>query len=349
MALHAVDHPLAGESFTSAFDGILLTTVLPDGQAAKLGVARGDVLIGYADAAMRTMDDLRAAVDAHAAGAGPIEVEVVAISGERRYLRCDPGLLGVAGEAVVAGRELRFVPPARPLRFDLERLRRAPLDCWSVFTIAGKHIGYEHLVLRLEGDVLHALDEVAFASEAWGAQHFFQRDRAQVTGSRPRPLWTRHQAADGVWWWEAAATSIDGVDRWRSRTVEGAEEASYDEMLGDTALQDYVASMLPHLALAEPGACLHFRPLIAAQPAPADRLSALICRGEEATTLRDGSQVNAVRWDTVSLGQVTRTLWLRDGQAIRSDYGGDAVAWPGVSRDEALAGVDTALAPVADP
>ncbi len=350
LAAHGADHPFAGESFTSTSDGLLLTYVADDGQAAKLGIVRGDVLVSYGGEPVPSMEALRMRVDASIVDAEvdpPKTIEVVVLrAGEAVPLRVAPGKLGVAGDPVAAGVELRFVPPARPMRFALDPLRAQPIDTWGVFTIDGVHVGYEHTALRLDGDVLHAFSEVAFTHEKWGTQHFIQHDRVGLGGERPAPLWLRHASADGAWSWESEAVA---PATWRSReTVDGAA-TPHEAAIGALALQDYVAAGLPLIAVAEPEACLHFRMLIASDPGESRELKGLVCRGEAETTLRDGSSARAMRWDTVGLGKVVRTLWVRDGRAIRHDYGAGTIGWPGATREEALAGVAPEMAPVATP
>ncbi len=349
-AVNGADHPFAGESFTSISDGLLLTFVAEDGQAAKLGVVIGDVLLSYAGQPVPSLEALRAMVDANTQDAEVDPAKTIAAvflhAGELVPLQVAPGKLGVAGDPVTAGVEIRFVPPARPLRFALEPLRAQSIDTWGVFTIDGAHEGYEHTALRLEGDVLHAFSEVAFAHEKWGAQHFIQHDRVAIGGERPVPLGLRHASADGGWSWEAEFVA---PATWRSRETADGVTTPHEVAIGALALQDYVAAALPLIAVAEPEACLHYRMLIASDPGESRELKALVCRGEAETTLRDGTSVRATRWDTVGLGKVVRTLWVRDGRAIRHDYGAGTIGWPGTTKEEALAGVAPELAPVATP
>jgi hypothetical protein len=127
--------------------GLLVLAVSADGEAQRIGVQAGDVIVGYAEGAITDLESLRRAMAARGEQAGAVELRLVR-EGADVVLEAAPGPLGVevanepppvAGPAFLAGRprvamplevEYRSTPflPLPGTRREVDAIRRVAAE-----------------------------------------------------------------------------------------------------------------------------------------------------------------------------------------------------------------------------
>ena len=153
--------------------GVIVTWVAPKSAASAAGLRVADIIVSYAG---KPTPSLRHLVAAKEGAAGGAKVRVhVARGAEQLDLEIAAGQIGVAGFAVQKGVAVPERPPAPDIALDLSGLRAKPIETWCVFSLDGgkSQSGFEHHILRVQGERLVLDSEVAFdGGERWGRNHF---------------------------------------------------------------------------------------------------------------------------------------------------------------------------------
>jgi len=327
--------PLDVASVTPSATGLLVTRVFEGGEAARVGLSRGDIVTSYAGTLVRSIEELAAAVAAvqgaeakvgYVHDGRPVEITVKA------------GKLGVGGRKAEAGVAIVLVPPSTGAKPDFAALAKGPQEHWYAFTIGGKKVGLEWQRVSRAGDQVSFASEVCFDGEPqWSLQQFVEENTLAI-GPHLAPLRLRHAFPLGDWVATAQAVDRDGRRLWSLVVIdEGKEKAAESSELPAGALPDYVAGQLPAFLPRQAGACLHYRMLMA-HSAATHGLHAIVAGDEEEIAV-GAVRLRARRYEQRSAGGAGRVTWVADDVIVRQDYGNDTVAYL-TTRDEALRGLD---------
>jgi hypothetical protein len=322
--------------------GLLVTRIMPGSQAQDLGLAPGDVIVRYGNAPTPTIEALRAAVG-NATGMPCVTMEVVRGEGTRTTYTLAPGLIGVHFVATVKGVPVEPLPPATDVKFDFSRLAEARQDDWYAFHIGGKHVGFEHGLVFLQGNLLYMRREVAFdAGEQWGVNHF---DVSVAVTRDTTPRLVSWRFANPIAGYLGVGKIEEGGSlRFTTHTREGATGVETREVPQDLpAFPSYLIGTLACFMPREKGACFHYRPITDGD-GTLGQPSALVVVGEDTIEV-DGEDVAAWRLEIrAEGGAASNKFWVdANGHVIKGDYSG-AVA-VAASKEEALKGLHEAIEP----
>jgi hypothetical protein len=318
----AGEDPVVAQLKNPTATGLLVTRVYPDTQAEELGLVPGMILTSYGGKPMRTVEELAAAKQA-LSGEEAIEVGLHH-AGKDSKVSMRPGQLGVDLTPVTKGSPIAPLPPATDVEFDFSSLRDAPREAWYAFHLAdGPRCGFEHHLLRLDGETLVLKSEVAFdGGERWGKNHFLVEVTSRV-GTPPMPRKTRFENTGTGWVGEGVLERHeDGTLEWRLNTRMGEETTAQGTPIPADTMAMYMVAQLAPFMPRVPGACLHFRPLGEGM-GTVGLPTALVCIGEEEIDLGDGTTA-AWRYEQHRIGGVVVSKYWVDqgGRLVRVDYGG---------------------------
>jgi len=323
--------------------GVLVTSVMPESAAAAAGLQPGAVIVKCAGNAVTDLDGLVAAVEAAEGGRRTTRLTYVDGGGEHT-VDVAAGRLGLTGLGVERGKPLRLRPPATGVTFDFSDLVDRPREQWLAFTVDGEHVGFEHHVMRREGDTLVLDSEVAFTHEQWGRQHFVVRTEAAADADATLERSRYAFVPTGFRGDLRVERTGDGAATLHAEQCAGDDRVTSERPVSGGAQSDYLATQLASWMPREVGACWHYDMVNIADGTP-QGLSALRVKGREAIEI-DGREVDAWRIEQHRMGAPGRVTWVdAEGRVLRHDYGGGAAAVRS-TREAALAGLPAAVRPV---
>lgn len=346
-AQEAPTDPLERAMENPTSTGLLVLEVVPDSQAARGGVAPGDIIVAYAGKPIATREDLIAAIGDPAVPE-PIRLEVDR-GGESRTFEVGRGKVGVAVLPVKKGERLDPLPPATDVSFDFSRLEKAG-EAWYAFTENGKSkMGFEYFRWRVEGlgpEARAILDgEVAFdGGEELGRRHFVATVVASM-GQRPQGRTCRFESvltndvAEGSVVFDPKAPTAGWETLLKPR--EGEIQTVRSLAAGDL-VPAYFIYALARCMPQETKACYRFTPVNEAS-GTLGKASALVVLGQEPIQVADREVATwKIAW--VSMGRTMNTHWVdADGNVLATDYGGASGAL--ATKEEALANLHPDLRP----
>jgi len=321
--------------------GMLVTSVVPETQAAKLGVKPGDVLVSYDGVAIESIPQLS---QVKAAATGAVKA-VFARKDTSFTVSFAPGSIGIHLVAVKKG-EAPKLAPATNVEFDFSSLDGKPRDDWFAFTFDGKTVaGFEHDRVRLLSGRLHIQREVAFdGGERWGLNHFAV---TVVASAEKRPQTLRTTFIGPLAKMRASGEirrAPDGTAEWYHRA--DTEDASIVKRFPMPAnmMADYLIETLASFMPREKGACIHFRPFVESR-GQLNLPSALVCTGSEEIQYQ-GETVQVWRMERQGLGGESTATYYVDGEGriLIGDYIGVKVFR--TTKEEALSGLNPKLLPL---
>ncbi len=308
--------------------GLLVRFVAESSAAAAAAVRVGDTLVSYDGLPATTIQTVaEAKAKASAAGKESVTVVLAGPTGTRREVTVATGSLGVGLIPVEAGKPASALPPATEKDLPAAAFPPPPRDDWYAFLHGQDQWGFEHGLVKLDGDALVVRREVAFDGGAeWGLNHFdvtirvsreHPLDVRSLVFDTPRTAWTARgemrRGPEGGRTWHVAAHGPDGAD---------AEE--HDTRVPDALplIPTYYVEVLASAMPRRKGACLHFRPLVDMNGTLMLREALYVVGPEE--VLVGGKPVAAWRVEDRRLGgELGSTFWVaEDGQVVRADYGG---------------------------
>ena len=304
--------------------GLLVTDVVPETQAAQLGILPGDVIVVYDGHPTPSIAALRAAMQS--VSTEKIEMLVIRLDGSEQTFALEPGTIGVQLTPVVKGKGLEPLPQATDVKFDFSSLTEAPHDDWYDFTLGGKHAGFEHGMAKLEDGKLVMRREVAFdGGEQWGVNHF---DVTVVLTAEATPQVVSFSFYNPITGYSGEGTRLtdgDGKTVLRFKhTGDAGGPTTVDHALPTDlpALPSYVVETLACFMPREQGACFHYRSITDAT-GEIGRPEALAVMGEEVLTLGD-AEVKTVKIQVHrARGGPSNAFWVNAaGRVVKADYGG---------------------------
>lgn len=324
--------------------GVLVLMVVPGSQAEKAGLRAGDIITAYGMAPTPTVRHLQAA-KSRAQGLLAVPLQVVRRE-KATMITIEPGEIGIRTMDVTKGQKVVPRPPATAAKLDLSRLKKGPVEAWYWFSLDSgtSKAGFEHHILRIEGDKLIRDSEVAFdGGRQWGLNHFLVRCVATAE-PRPKLIATDFSAPLGHYQVRGRLEEKGGKRVWKTTVIKDEGEKTIEFAAPLDLHSDYmhtaVASMMPRKA----GECLHVTTLNAGQGSIVG-LGGLVCRGKEQTHLRGDKKVEAWRVEVVTMGRTGQVAWVDDeGRVVKNSYGSTTYSYL-CSKDEALAGLHSDLKP----
>ncbi len=303
--------------------GLLVVEVVPETQAATLGILPGDILTTYNGKPVSTREGLLELMgDPALPEAIPV---VIDRAGETRTFEAAQGRLGIVATPAEKGKPVDPLPPATDVAFDWSRLEAAG-EAWYVFgPDDATKVGFEHFQWKVEDGAVVFDGEVAFdGGPDFGVNQFVVHEVVSI-GERVQARSARFENPIQGFLAEGAALLDPKAPTpgWEAKLSTRSGES--DSVRGLVAAPDFVPVYFIY-ALArcmpqEKGACWRFTPIEEWSGNPA-RPSALVVDSEE--TLRIGDRdVKAWKMAWMSTGQVVNLLWVdADGNVVKADYGG---------------------------
>jgi hypothetical protein len=326
--------------------GLLVTNSVPGTQAHTAGIAVGDIVLSYDGVAAKSIAELSAAKEA-AAEKEKIACSVRKASGETVEVTLAPGPLGLNLTPVTKGEPAGVLPPDTGAVLDPSSI--GDRDEWFAFEMGGGHIGYEHVVVKVAGDVLHVTHEVAFdGGDQWGLNHMLVRATIRCgTTVEPLTLDFNYPRTD----WKASgrlARDAEGHAVWRgTRDAMGeadGEAQPFENRLrpGASSVPTYLVTEIARLMPQEKDACFRFRP-IGDTDGSGMLPAALVCTGSEELDLGE-KKVATWKYEQRQLGGSTTASYWVDGERniVRANYNGPVATL--ATKEKALEGVTPELA-----
>lgn len=347
VAASAQDVPKALEEAAAnpTATGILVTSVIEGTPAAEVGLAPGDIVVGYAGEPAPDLPTL-AALKQKAMDQDLVEFVFVR-RGEKHAVTIPTGPIGFMGTAVEKGRPTPPFPPDTGVKFDFSSLDAHPIDAWYAFRFGDDPpVGFEHVTVKRDGGRIYQVSEVSFdGGEQYGDEHNVVTV-VMTDEPTPRFVMCRFESITTGWTGTAFVADPGAKEPQISFTTKMGEETDRVSPVAvpARAVPTYFIETLARFLPREEGACFRFRPLMEGS-ATVSLPSAVVCRGRE-TIERNGEPAKVWRYEWVDLiGVVGSNFWIDDaGRVLRVDWGGANGEL--VTKEEALAGLPDRLKPV---
>lgn len=333
---------LAKEMDNPTSTGLLVTEVVPEGQAQTAGILPGDIIVSYAGKPTPDPEALHAAINEAEGDAIAVEADR---GGEKKTFELKKGKIGIAVAPVKKGEKFDPLPPSTDPKLDFSRLSKGG-EAWYRFTPDGtKKIGFEHYMWKVEEGNAVFDSEVAFdGGQEWGLNQFVVHEVVAL-GDHPQGKTIRFEnpiekyVAEGAVFLDPKAPTAG----WETKATDkdGASETHRELGPGDL-VPIYFVYCLAKCMPQTKGACYHFTGVEegTGKVGPA---SALLVDGAEATTI-DGKEVLTTKMTWLSMGRVINRLWVdADGNVLHTDYGGEQGF--ATTKDEALKDLNPEIHP----
>lgn len=329
--------------------GLLVTEVVPEGQAKSAGILPGDIIVSYAGKPTPEPEALHMAINEAEGDSVAVEVDR---GGEKKSFDLKKGKIGIAVAPVKKGERFDPLPPSTDPKLDFSRLEKAG-EAWYRFTHDGtnqqagfaRKIGFEHYMWKVEDGNAVLDSEVAFDLGPDGGLNQFVVRVVVAVGPHPQGKTSRfenpleHFVAEGAVFmdpkaptagWETTATGSDG----KTQTIR--------QLGAGDLVPTYFVYCLAKCMPQEKGACCHFTP-IDEGTGKIGFASAILVDGSEATTI-DGKDVQTARMVWLSMGRVMNRLWVdADGNVLHADYIGEQAF--ATTKEEALKDLNPEIHP----
>jgi hypothetical protein len=297
--------------------GLLITSVLPDSQAANAGILPGDIVIAYAGQPTPDLPALNAAV----AGAGA-KIRLLTVRGTtERSVAIEKGRIGVTLIPVKKGEGREPLPAGNVKSFDFSSLETRERVSWFAFYRAGERCGYGRIRALLVGDRLVVMTEEVYEDST----RIYDHEVTNVTTAKGMPLLRLAVFRDRMNDWERFGSACAcGENEFLWTVVSrgpGSEEEAFQTHIGTGVVPAYMLETLASFMPRKRGACLRFLPLFEGSGRVA-LPSALVCLKTENVTT-GGKTAPAWRFEWRTLDGATNAVYWLDGsgRVVRADYG----------------------------
>jgi hypothetical protein len=329
------DDPVKRVAENPPVSGMLIYYVDENSDAAKQGLAPGDVIVRFAGDPVTSRETYSAAIKKKR-NEKSLEIVVLRERTEVHATVENKGA-GIKATAVTKSVPLILRPASTGAMFDFSSLKEKPIDAWYTLSSDGKKIGYEHDRLEPRDGKITVRTEMVFAKQHYVATTVVNAEgRPCMVESKydfPAADFTQEgkleKKEDALVW--AAKSSYPGEKEPKKVRDERATPVS-DDVLPDMGL-DAIAGFL----VGSTGACAHVSVLNLGAGDIVEE-SALIITGTGQMEIR-------------AMAQTHRTLFFDAGSRLtgfdRRFYG---TRMQGMlsTRETALQGVDAALLPKGD-
>jgi hypothetical protein len=315
------DEPSALERTVTkpAATGLLVTAVVPDTQAAKLGIEPGDILVSYAGQAVPDADALSKA-KAGAEGADEIKATFVREGWEKTVV-LGPGQIGIRLVPVVKDVSRTALPKENVAGFDFSGFDEQGRDDWYFFLREGSRAGVGRILVRRVGEILFVTSEEFLDLGTALEDH----EVLSATDCSPRPTAHMTVFCDRMNDWTRyglPARAPGGCSRWNTTTTgPGIEAAATIRKFHGNAVPVYMVETLVELMPSKKNACFRFLPLYEGS-GEVGMESGLVGIGAETVDVA-GAEQTAFRFEWRRLdGQVVANFWVdKAGKLLLADYG----------------------------